>query len=140
VLTGTWLGLGGEGLTAGKEAVKASIEKHGGKVTSGFSNVTNFLVIGTSPGPKNILNAHNKGIQIVTLDQVNSVIVNNEMAVEDLAGPYPDAAMAILAESGIQVQRLLPPPDLQEQSAVSTSTDSVVQGQVAGPGVGHRNA
>jgi hypothetical protein len=140
VLTGTWPGLGGEGLTAGKEAVKAGIEKHGGKVTSGFSNITNFLVIGTSPGPKKILNVNHKGIQIVTLDQVNSVIVNDDMAIEDLAGPYPDAAMAILAELGIQVQRLLPPPDLQEQSAVSTSMDSVVQGQVAGPGVGHRNA
>jgi hypothetical protein len=61
------------------------------------------------------------------------------MAVEDLTGPYPDAAMAILTELGIQVQHLLPPPDLQEQSAVSTSTDSVVQGQVFGPRVGHRN-
>ncbi len=140
MLTGTWPGLGGEDLTAGKEVVKAGIEKHGGKVTSGFSNITNFLVISTSPGPKKILDAHNKGIQIVTLDQVNSIIVNDDMAVEDLAGLYPDAAMAILAELGIQVQRLLPPPDFQEQSAVSTSTDSVVQGQVAGPGVDHRNA
>ncbi len=31
VLKSTWPGLGGEGLTAGKEAVKASIEKHGGR-------------------------------------------------------------------------------------------------------------
>ncbi len=83
--------------------MKDVIEKHGGKVTSSFSNTMNFLVIGTSPGPKKILNVHDKGIQIVTLDQVNSVIVNDDMAVEDLAGPYPDAAMAILAELGIQV-------------------------------------
>jgi hypothetical protein len=47
---GTWPGLGGEGLTAGKDAVKAIIEKHGGKVTSGSSKITNFLVIGTAPG------------------------------------------------------------------------------------------
>ncbi len=62
VLTGTWPGLGGEGLTAGKEVVKVGIEKHGGKVTSGFSNVTNFLVIGTLPGPKKVLDAYDKGI------------------------------------------------------------------------------
>ncbi len=96
MLTGTWQGLGGEGLTAWKEAVKASIEKHRGKVTSGFSNITNFLVIGTSPGPKKVLDVHKKGIQIVTLDQIDSVIANNDMAVEDLTGPYPDAAIAIL--------------------------------------------
>jgi hypothetical protein len=58
VLTGTWPGLGGEGLTARKDAVKAIIEKHGGKVTSGFSKITDFLVIGTTPGPKKVLDSH----------------------------------------------------------------------------------
>jgi BRCT domain type II-containing protein len=135
-----WPGLGGESLTAGKDAVNVSIEKHGRKVTSGFSNITNFLVIGTSLGPKKVLDVHAKGIQIVTLDQVNSIIANNDMAVEDLAGLYHDAAIAILAENGIQVQHLFPSPDLQEQSAMSTSTDIVVQGHNAGFGVGHRNA
>ncbi len=37
VLTGTWPGLGGEDHTAGNNAVKAIIEKHGGKFTSSFS-------------------------------------------------------------------------------------------------------
>ncbi len=62
------------------------------------------------------------------------------MAVEDLAGPYPDAAITILAENGIHMQRLTPPPDLQEQSATRTSTDIVVNGHVASTGSGHRNA
>jgi hypothetical protein len=140
VLTGTWKGLGGEGLTAGKEAVKASIEKHGGKVTSSFSNITNFLVIGTSLGQKKVLDAHEKGIQIVTLDQIDSVIPNDDMAVEDLAGPCPDAAITILAENGIHMQCLTPPPDLQEQSATRTSTDIVVHGHNAGTSLGHRSA
>jgi hypothetical protein len=61
------------------------------------------------------------------------------MVIENLAGPYPDAAIAILAENSIQVQHLFPPPDLQEQSAMSTSTDIVVQGHNAGFGVSHRN-
>ena len=106
--------------------MKVSIEKHRGKVASGFSNIMNFLIIGTSPGPKKVLDKHDKGIQIVTLGQVNSIIVNDDMAVEDLTGPYPDATIAILAENGIQVQHQIPPSDLQEQSAMSTSTDIVV--------------
>ena len=76
--------------------MKELVEKHGGRVTSGFSKITNFLVIGDSPGQKRILDAHNKGIQIVTLDQVELVIINDDMVVADLAGPYPDAAIAIL--------------------------------------------
>jgi hypothetical protein len=39
VLTGMWLGLGGEGLTAGKDAVKAIIEKHGGKLPQGSQKI-----------------------------------------------------------------------------------------------------
>ncbi len=98
---GTWPRLGGEGLTAGKDAVKAIIEKHGGKVTSSFSKITNFLVIGTAPGPKKVLDANERGIQIVELDQINSVIINKDMAVPDLAGPYPDVALAILSKNNI---------------------------------------
>ncbi len=98
---GTWPGLGGEGLTAGKIAVKAIIVKHGGKVISSFSKITNFLVIGTAPGPKKVLNANKRGIQIVELDQINSVIINKNMAVPDLAGPYPDVPLAILSKNNI---------------------------------------
>jgi hypothetical protein len=138
VLSGTWPGLGGTGLTAGKEAAKELVEKHGGRVTSGFSKITNFLVIGDSPGQKRILDAHNKGIQIVTLDQVESVIINDDMAVADLAGPYPDAAIAILVENGIQVQRLPPPQDLEE-GAEDTPTAKDAIGPNVGSGVSHRD-
>ncbi len=140
VLTCTWPGLGGEGLTAGKDAVKAIIEKHGGKVTSGFSKITNFLVIGTTPGPKKVLDAHKQGIQIMELDQIRSIIVNNDMEVSDLTGPYPDAALAILSKNSIQVKRPPPPPDSSEHCAAGTSTNTiVVQSHSAGSGVGHSN-
>lgn len=102
--------------SAGKDAVRATIEKHCGRVTSRFSKIMNFLVIGTSPGHKKILDTHDKGIQIVTLDQVNSVITNDDMAVVDLTGPYSDAAIAILIVNGIQVQHLLPLQDPQESA------------------------
>ncbi len=140
MLTGTWPGLGGEGLTTGKDAVKAIIEKHGGKVTSGFSKITNFLVIRTTPGPKKVLDAHKQGIEIVELDQIRSIIVNNDMEVSDLTGPYPDAALAILSKNNIQVKRPPPPPDSSEHCAAGTSTDTiVVQSHSAGSRVGHSN-
>jgi hypothetical protein len=138
VLSSARPGLGGTGLTAGKEAVKEFVEKHGGRVTSGFSKITNFLVIGDSPGQKRILDAHNKGIQIVTLDQVESVIINDDMVVADLAGPYPDAAIAILVENGIQVQRLPPLQDLEE-GAEDTPTAKDAIGPNVGSGVSHRD-
>ncbi len=122
MLTSTWPGLGGEGLSAGKDAVKAIIEKHGGKVTSGFSKITNFLVIRTTPSPKKVLDAHEQGIQIMEFDQIRSVIVNNDIDVPDLTGPYPDANHAILSKNNIQVKRPPPLPDSSEHCAAGTST------------------
>ncbi len=83
------------------------VKKYGGRVTSNFSTLTNFLIIGTSLGTIKI----REGIQIVTLDQVNSVITKKDMTVMDLKGPYPRAATAILAKNGIQDQCL---PDIAE--------------------------
>jgi hypothetical protein len=54
VLSGTWARLGGgQGLTPGKDNVKAIIKQHGGSVTSGFLCLTNALVIGDNPGQNN---------------------------------------------------------------------------------------
>ena len=114
------------------------IERHGGKVTSGFSNSTDFLVIGSTPGRKSVIEANDRRVQIVTLDQVESVIMNDDMAVADLAGPYPDAAIAILLENGTQVQRLPPPQDL-DKGAENAQTASVATGTNDGIGGGHRN-
>jgi hypothetical protein len=140
VLSGTLPGLGGsQGLALRKDAVKAIIEWHGGKVTASFLRLTNFLVIGKALGPKKVLNAHEKGIQILELDQVNSVIFNNNMTVKDLSGPYTETALTILAENGIQVKRPHPPSDPSEQCTVGTSTDIVVRNQEDGSGVDHRD-
>jgi BRCT domain type II-containing protein len=53
VLLGTWPDLGGgRGLTSGKLCLKSRIEKLAGSVTAMSSCLTDFLVVGTSPGPK----------------------------------------------------------------------------------------
>ena len=95
VLTGKFPRYDGLILLSGKEAVKEFIERHRGKVTSGFSNSTYFLVIGSMPGLKSVIEAHDRGEQIVTLEQVEYVVMNDDMAVAGLAGPYPNAAIAI---------------------------------------------
>jgi hypothetical protein len=118
--------------------VKDLIERHGGRVTSGFSNSTDFLVIGNAPGQKSVVEANDRGVQIVTLDQVESVIMNDDMAVADLAGPYPDAANAILLENGTQVQRLPPPQDL-DKGAENAQTARIAAGPNDGLGGGHKN-
>jgi BRCT domain type II-containing protein len=85
VLSGTWPGLeGGQGLTLGKDTVKAIIEEHGGSVTLAISQLTKILVIGDKPGQKKILHAHENGIPIVELDQIKDVIINNKKSIQDL--------------------------------------------------------
>ena len=138
VLTGKWPRPDGLSLLSGKETVKDLIERHGGRVTAGFSNSTDFLVVGDTPGQKSVIEANDRGIQIVTLDQVESVITNDDMAVADLAGPYPDIANAILFEKGTQVQRLPPPQDLNK-GAEDAPTATVAAGPTDGIGGGHRD-
>ena len=138
VLTGKWPRPDGLSLLSEKETVKDLIERHGGRVTAGFSNSTDFLVVGDTPGQKSVIEANDRGIQIVTLDQVESVITNDDMAVADLAGPYPDVANAILFEKGTQVQRLPPPQDLNK-GAEDAPTATVAAGPTDGFGGGHRD-
>jgi hypothetical protein len=71
VLLGTWPDLGGgQGLTSGKLCLKSCIEKFGGSVTATFSCLTNFLVVGTSPGPKKVIEAHKKKVNIIDIDKL----------------------------------------------------------------------
>jgi hypothetical protein len=78
VLTGIWPYQGsGHGLALGKERVKSRIEKFGGTVTLSFSRLTNALVIGDAPGPKKVIEAHNRSIKIITLVQVHDLILGD---------------------------------------------------------------
>ena len=106
VLTGVWPYQGsGQGLTLGKERVKSRIEKFGGNVTMSFSGLTDALVIGESPGPKKIIEAHNRSLKIITLVQLNALILGDLTLEELTSADYPDSAYAVLDAEKIQVQR-----------------------------------
>jgi len=106
VLTGVWpYPGGGQGLTLGKERIKTRIEKFGGIVTMSFSGLTTALVIGESPGPKKIVEAHSRGLKIITMDQLNAVILG-DLTLEGLtSADYPESVYAVLDAEKIQVQR-----------------------------------
>ncbi len=106
VLLGTWPDLGGgQGLTSGKLCLKSRIEKFGGSVTVTFSRLTNFLVVGTSPGPKRVIEVYKKKIKIIDIDKLTKIIVE-ELAIVDLTTDnYPKAAITVLEAKNIQVQR-----------------------------------
>jgi BRCT domain type II-containing protein len=76
VLLGTWPDLGGgQGLTLGKLCLKSRIEKFGGLVTSNYSCLTNFLVVGTNPGPKKIIDTHERKLEIIDINQLTKIMV-----------------------------------------------------------------
>lgn len=51
-----------------REAIKESIEKHGGHVMNTVSNKTNYLLIGDKPGPVKIQKAKKYGVKIIDED------------------------------------------------------------------------
>ncbi len=113
VLSGTWPGLGGgQGLTPGKDNMKAIIKQHGESVTSGFSCLTNALVIGDNPGQKKILKAHEQGLSIVKLDQITSIITYDGKTAQDLLlAQYPEAAL--VGNSDFWFRFLRPPMETE---------------------------
>jgi hypothetical protein len=142
VLSGTWPGLGGtQSLILGKDNVEAIIERHAGNITSGFLHLTNVLVIGENPRQKKVLNAHERGLPIVELDQLTSIIINKDKTILDLhSALYPEAMTAILTQHNIQVKRSPPTSDPTEQQRVAgNSMDKDVPGKDKGTGVGHSN-
>ncbi len=142
VLSGTWPRQGGgEQLAVGKEAVRAIIEKYGGNITSGYSCLTNALVIGDNPGPKKVLDTHQHGIIIIDLPHLNDVIHRRVSELSNFCNTaYPVAAMSILDRNNIQVEHPLQEPStLPEQAQGGLAADLSIQSQIDGDGVGHRN-
>jgi BRCT domain type II-containing protein len=113
----------------GKERVKTRIEKFGGSVTMGFSGLTDALMTGDSPGPKKVIEAHNRSLKIITLDQVNALILG-DLILEDLtSADYPDSAYAVLDAEKIQVQRH-PHSSVTQAQAQDGTAGSITSGQV----------
>jgi hypothetical protein len=92
VMTGTWPDLGGgQGLTSGSLQLKSRIEKFGGSVTSNYSCLTNFLVVGDNPGSRKVIEAHEKKLKIIDVDQLTKLMVG-ELIINNLkAEDYPAA-------------------------------------------------
>jgi hypothetical protein len=142
VLLGTWPDLGGgQGLTSGKLCLKSRIKKFGGSITAMFSCLTNFLVIGTSPGPKKVIEAHKKKVKIIDIDKLTKIIVG-ELAIVNLATDNsPEAAITVLEAKNIQVQRNPNSSRSDMQAAEGTAGNNTLErsDDAIAVGDGHRN-
>jgi hypothetical protein len=89
VLTGIFPEVGGgAGLNLGKDRVKAMIESFGGKITSGISGKTDYLVVGKEPGQSKVANARTRGLPMVDLKMLQTRIFGQAKTLES-AGPPP---------------------------------------------------
>lgn len=81
VLTGVFPALGGgTGLNLGKDAARRWIETHGGRVVSGVSKRTNFLVVGEAPGASKIQHAVDMGVCLTKLDHLGGALRTSSVA------------------------------------------------------------
>jgi hypothetical protein len=135
VLLGTWPDLGGgQGLTSGKLCLKSRIKKFGGSVTLQFSCLTNFLVVGTNPGMKKIIKAHERKVKIINIVQLTNIIVG-ELAIANLvAEVYPEAARMVLEAKNIQVQHHPNSSRPDTQAAEGTAKGPSDDASIAGDG------
>ena len=142
VLTGVWPYQGsGQSLALGKERVKLHIEKFGGIVTMSFLGLTGALVVGDCPGAKKILEAHNRSLKIIAIDQLNNLILG-DLTLKDLtSADYPNSVYAVLDAEKIQVQ-CHPQSSVQHEQAQEGTPGETSLGQVDNAdkaGDGHSN-
>ena len=142
VLTGMWPTMGGgHGLTLGKERVKACIKRFSGIVTTAILGVTNVLVTGESPGKRKVVEAHVRQMKIITIKQMNGLILGG-FTLEDLkTDDYLEVAIAVLDAKKIQVQHH-PQSSVQHEQAQDGTAGINIPGQeddVVSAGAGHSN-
>ena len=97
VLMGVWPFQGSRhGLTLGKERVKQRINKFGGTITLSISSLTDTLVVGDCSGKKKILEADKRSLKIITIYQLNNLILG-DLILEDLTpADYPSSVSVVL--------------------------------------------
>ena len=120
----------------GKERVKLRIEKFGSIVTMSILGLTDALVVGDRPGVKKILEAHNRSLKIITIDQLKNLILG-DLTLEDLtSADYPNSVYTVLDAKKIQVQcypqSSVQHEQAQEGTAVETSIGQVDDADKAG--------
>lgn len=57
-----------------RDEIKSLIEKHGGKILSGVSKKTDYLVAGEKMGPSKLEKAHELGVSIISEDELENMI------------------------------------------------------------------
>jgi hypothetical protein len=142
VLLGTWPDLGGgQELTSDKLCLKSCIEKFGGSVAVTFSCLTNYLVVGTSPGPKTVIEAHEKKVKIIDIDQLTKIIEGGLAIVDLVTEDYPEAAITVLEAKNIQVQCHPNSSRSDTQAAEGTAGDNTLEcsDDAIAVGDGHSN-
>mmetsp|Transcript_26596 Transcript_26596/g.63767 ORF Transcript_26596/g.63767 Transcript_26596/m.63767 type:complete len:120 (+) Transcript_26596:156-515(+) len=76
VATGIFPELGGGfGLKVGRDRLKEMIESFGGKVTTGISGRTNFVIVGDEPGAKRLEEAKSKGIPAIERTTLQKILI-----------------------------------------------------------------
>jgi BRCT domain type II-containing protein len=124
---------------SGRLQLKSRIEKFGGLVTSNYSRLTNFLVVGDNPGSRKFIEAHEKKLKIIDVDQLTKLMVG-ELIINNLkAEDYPAAARTVLEAKNIQVQRHPNPSSSVTQAADGTDEDRFLEQTDDTAGDGHSN-
>ncbi|MFM7900451.1 MAG: BRCT domain-containing protein, partial [Bacteroidota bacterium] len=59
-----------------RDGLKQSIESHGGKVQSGVSSKTDYLVAGAESGPSKLEKAQSLGVKVITETELINMIDN----------------------------------------------------------------
>jgi len=87
VLTGVFPMLpGGVGLNQGKDVARKMVESFGGRVTGSVSGKTDILLVGHQPGMKKVEQAREKGIALMTIDQICPAL-NGSVSLEAVMNP-----------------------------------------------------
>ncbi len=106
-----------------------------------ISGLTDALLVGDCPGTKKILEAHNRSLKIITIDQLNNLILG-DLTLEDLtSADYPNSVYAVLDAEKIQVQRHPQSPVQHEQAQDGTPVETSIgqEDDADKAGDGHSN-
>ena len=74
VMSGTFEGGLGVGLSAGKDDLREELESFGARVTGSVSKKTHILVVGAAPGASKVKKARDLGVQVIDEDGLKALL------------------------------------------------------------------
>ncbi|MCQ2237380.1 MAG: hypothetical protein MJZ18_10350 [Bacteroidales bacterium] len=77
-LSGLTFVISGTFVAYSRDELKGLIESHGGKMLSGVSAKTNYLVAGANMGPAKLEKAQKLGVTIISEEQITEMIENGK--------------------------------------------------------------